>query len=139
MAWCWRARPATRVKARGLKTHGAMQRPILAQSESGGEWERFLGDLFRRGLDSHEIEIICVDGGWGLLAALLGTQDPTVLGKVQVVDQPRSRPIFKLSSTPTPWASSQTEPQWIASCPPSSITKTKSQGVGTPLLLAHTF
>ena len=36
----------------------------LAQSERAAEWERLLGDLIRRGLDS------CVDGGSGLLAAL---------------------------------------------------------------------
>jgi putative transposase len=42
----------------------------LAQSESAAEWERFLGDLFRRGLVGDGLEMICVDGGAGLLAAL---------------------------------------------------------------------
>ncbi len=42
----------------------------LAQSESAAEWERFLGDLIRRGLIGERLEMICVDGGAGLLAAL---------------------------------------------------------------------
>ena len=35
----------------------------LARSESTDEWERFLNDLHRRGLDGSQIEMICVDGG----------------------------------------------------------------------------
>ena len=71
----------------------------LAQSESAAEWERFLGDLIRRGLDSHGLEMICVDGGSGLLA-VLPTAYPglpvqrcwahkirNVLAKVRVADQ----------------------------------------------------
>jgi putative transposase len=42
----------------------------LAGSESAGEWERFLTDLDRRGLTGEGLEMICVDGGQGLLAAL---------------------------------------------------------------------
>jgi len=42
----------------------------LAASESAAEWERFLTDLFRRGLTGDGLEMICVDGGSGLLAAL---------------------------------------------------------------------
>jgi putative transposase len=42
----------------------------LAQSESAAEWERFLGDLVCRGLIGDSLEMICVDGGSGLLAAL---------------------------------------------------------------------
>jgi transposase-like protein len=42
----------------------------LAQSESAAEWERFLGDLIRRGLTGDSLEMISVDGGAGLLAAL---------------------------------------------------------------------
>jgi putative transposase len=42
----------------------------LAASESAAEWERFLGDLIRRGLSGPGLEMICVDGGPGLLAAL---------------------------------------------------------------------
>lgn len=72
----------------------------LAQSESAAEWERFLGDLIRRGLIGDPLEMICVDGGSGLLAAL-PTAYPgvpvqrcwahkirNVLAKVRVVDQP---------------------------------------------------
>jgi len=42
----------------------------LAHSEGGAEWGRFLGDLIRRGLVADGLEMICVDGGAGLLAAL---------------------------------------------------------------------
>jgi putative transposase len=72
----------------------------LAQSESAAEWERFLGDLIRRGLAGAALEMICVDGGSGLLAAL-PTAFPAipvqrcwahkirnVLAKVRRADQP---------------------------------------------------
>jgi transposase-like protein len=72
----------------------------LAQSESAAEWEHFLGDLIRRGLAEDGLEMICVDGGSGLLAAL-PTAFPgipvqrcwahkmrNVLGKVRRADQP---------------------------------------------------
>ena len=72
----------------------------LAQTESAAEWERFLGDLIRRGLAGEALEMICVDGGSGLLAAL-PTAFPTipiqrcwahkmrnVLAKVRRADQP---------------------------------------------------
>jgi putative transposase len=42
----------------------------LAVAESAAEWERFLTDLYRRGLAGNRLEMICVDGGQGLLAAL---------------------------------------------------------------------
>jgi putative transposase len=42
----------------------------LAASESAAEWEKFLADLYRRGLTGEGLEMICVDGGAGLLAAL---------------------------------------------------------------------
>jgi putative transposase len=42
----------------------------LAGSESAAEWEQFLADLYRRGLTGEGLEMICVDGGSGLLAAL---------------------------------------------------------------------
>ena len=72
----------------------------LARSESAAEWERFLGDLIRRGLTGDGLEMICVDGGAGLLAAL-PTAYPAVaiqrcwahkirnvLDKVRRADQP---------------------------------------------------
>jgi len=72
----------------------------LAQSESAAEWERFLGDLIRRGLIGDGLEMISVDGGAGLLAAL-PTAYPgvpvqrcwahkirNILGKVRAHDRP---------------------------------------------------
>ena len=38
--------------------------------ESQAAWEEFLNDLFRRGLTGEGLELLCVDGGAGLLAAL---------------------------------------------------------------------
>ena len=51
----------------------------LAASESAAEWERFLTDLFKRGLTGEGLDMICVDGGKGLLAAL-----PVVLPNIPV-------------------------------------------------------
>jgi putative transposase len=72
----------------------------LAQSESAAEWERFLGDLIRRSLVGDGLEMISVDGGAGLLAAL-PTAYPgvpvqrcwahkirNILNKVRVGDRP---------------------------------------------------
>ncbi len=42
----------------------------LARGESATAWEAFLGDLWRRGLTGDRLELITVDGGKGLLAAL---------------------------------------------------------------------
>jgi len=42
----------------------------LARSESQAEWDGFLTDLYKRGLVGDRLEMICVDGGAGLLAAL---------------------------------------------------------------------
>jgi transposase-like protein len=42
----------------------------LAGSESAAEWERFLTDLYRRGLAGERLDMICGDGGQGLIAAL---------------------------------------------------------------------
>jgi putative transposase len=51
----------------------------LAGSESAAEWEQFLTALYRRGLTGEGLDMICVDGGSGLLAAL-----PTVLPNIPV-------------------------------------------------------
>jgi len=72
----------------------------LARSESAAEWEAFLTDLHRRGLTGQGLDMICVDGGTGLQAAL-AVVHPTipvqrcwahkirnVLNKVRLVDQP---------------------------------------------------
>jgi putative transposase len=42
----------------------------LASAESAAQWEQFLGDLIRRGLTGERLEMLCVDGGSGLRAAL---------------------------------------------------------------------
>jgi putative transposase len=75
----------------------------LAASESAAEWERFLGDLIRRGLAGDGLEMICVDGGSGLLAALPTAYPGTpvqrcwahkmrnVLAKVRQADQPAAK------------------------------------------------
>lgn len=42
----------------------------LAASESAAEWEGFLTGLYRRGLQGQGLDMICVDGGSGLAAAL---------------------------------------------------------------------
>ena len=67
---------------------GAVRRPVLvalgilpdgrkevidfrvAQGESQAAWEAFLNDLHRRGLTGERLELVGVDGGKGLLAAL---------------------------------------------------------------------
>jgi transposase-like protein len=71
----------------------------LAGSESAAEWERFLSDLFRRGLTGKRLDMICVDGGQGLIAALpivfpnvavqrcWAHKIRNVLNKVRVADQ----------------------------------------------------
>ena len=43
---------------------------LLAGSESTTQWEHFLTVLHRRGLTGEGLEMICVDGGQGLLAVL---------------------------------------------------------------------
>ena len=83
----------------------------LATAESA-QWELFLSDLFRRGLEGKNLEMICTDGGKGLLAAL-PTVYPNVavqrcwahkvrnvLNKVKKADQPPSRLPSTPSSTP---------------------------------------
>ena len=51
----------------------------LASAESAAQWELFLTDLYRRGLEGNNLEMICSDGGQGLLAAL-----PTVYPNIPV-------------------------------------------------------
>jgi putative transposase len=85
----------------------------LAGSESAAEWERFLTDLFRRGLTGEGLDMVCVDGGSGLLAAL-PTVFPgiavqrcwahkirNVLDKVKKADQPAvKRAVHKIMNAP---------------------------------------
>ena len=51
----------------------------LAVAESAAQWECFLTDLYMRGLRGDRLEMICVDGGSGFLAAL-----PTVYPGIPV-------------------------------------------------------
>lgn len=72
----------------------------LATSESAAEWQLFLDDLYRRGLTGEGLDMVCVDGGQGLLAALPNVYHRVpvqrcwahkirnVLNKVRVADQP---------------------------------------------------
>ena len=72
----------------------------LATAESAAQWELFLTDLYRRGLEGKTLDMICTDGGQGLLAALphglpqrrgpslLGSQDPQCPQQGQKTDQP---------------------------------------------------
>ena len=53
--------------ALGIRHDG---RKEIAGSESAAQWEHFLTALYRRGLTGEGLEMICVDGGQGLLAAL---------------------------------------------------------------------
>jgi transposase-like protein len=85
----------------------------LAASESAAEWEQFLTDLYRRGLTGEGLDMICVDGGSGLLAAL-PTVLPSipvqrcwahkirnVLDKVRKADQPKlKRALHKIMNAP---------------------------------------
>jgi putative transposase len=85
----------------------------LAASESAGEWEKFLADLYRRGLTGEGLDMICIDGGAGLLAALPGVfhgipvqrcwahKIRNVLDKVRKADQPKvKRALHKIMNAP---------------------------------------
>lgn len=85
----------------------------LAGSESAAEWEKFLADLYRRGLTGEGIDMICVDGGPGLLAALPAVfhdipvqrcwahKIRNVLDKVRKADQPAvKRVLHKIMNAP---------------------------------------
>jgi transposase-like protein len=85
----------------------------LAVSESAAEWEKFLADLYRRGLTGEALDMICVDGGAGLLAALPTVFDGipvqrcwahkirNVLDKVKKADQPAvKRALHKIMNAP---------------------------------------
>ena len=85
----------------------------LAASESAAEWEQFLADLYRRGLTGEGLDMICVDGGSGLLAALptvfanipvqrcWAHKIRNVLNKVRKADQPKAkRVLHKIMNAP---------------------------------------
>src|SRR5215468_3605923 len=85
----------------------------LATSESAAEWEKFLTDLYQRGITGEGIEMICVDGGTGLLAALPTVFDGipvqrcwahkirNVLDKIKKSDQPAvKRALHRIMNAP---------------------------------------
>jgi transposase-like protein len=87
----------------------------LAASESAAEWEKFLADLYRRGLTGEGLHMICVDGGSGLLAALPSVlhgipvqrcwahKFRNVLDKVRKADQPKvKRALHKIMNAAHP-------------------------------------
>jgi putative transposase len=95
----------------------------LATAESAAQWERFLGDLIRRGLTGAHLEMLCVDGGAGLLAAL-PTAFPeipvqrcwahkirNILGKVRQADQPDVKTglhrIMSARTLPAAWSAAR--------------------------------
>jgi putative transposase len=95
----------------------------LATAESAAQWEQFLGDLIRRGLTGERLEMLCVDGGSGLLAAL-PTAFPdlpvqrcwahkirNVLNKVRKPDQAAIKTdlhrIMNASMLPTAWSAAR--------------------------------
>jgi putative transposase len=105
----------------------------LAQSESAAEWERFLGDLIRRGLTGDKLEMICVNGGAGLLAAL-PTAYPgvpvqrcwahkirNVLDKVRTSDQPAVKAdlhaVMNAKTLPRASAARRFADRWAADYP----------------------
>jgi transposase-like protein len=75
----------------------------LAASESAVEWERFLSALRARGLTGKGLDMICIDGGKGLEAALpmvypgipaqrcWAHKMRNILAKVRRSDQPRAK------------------------------------------------
>ncbi|MGQ0665143.1 MAG: IS256 family transposase, partial [Pseudomonadota bacterium] len=69
------------IRPDGRKARGSASRIDfrLAVAESAVPWEQFRSDLYRRGLPGQALEIICVDGGAGRLAAL-----PTVYPAIPV-------------------------------------------------------
>jgi len=95
----------------------------LASAESAAQWELFLGDLIRRGLTGERLEMLCVDGGAGLLAAL-PTAYPevpvqrcwahkirNVLAKVRRADQPWLKAdlhrIMNAKTLPAAWSAAR--------------------------------
>jgi transposase-like protein len=106
----------------------------LAGSESAAEWERFLADLYRRGLEGRGLEMICVDGGAGLLAALpmVYSHIPVqrcwahkirnVLNKVRRADQPAVKKglhaVINAATLPQARAAARCfADRWEESCP----------------------
>jgi transposase-like protein len=106
----------------------------LASAESAAQWEQFLGDLVRRGLVGERLEMLCVDGGSGLLAAL-PTAFPdipvqrcwahkirNVLNKVRKPDQAAIKAdlhrIMNATTLPAAWSAARRfADRWESTCP----------------------
>jgi putative transposase len=106
----------------------------LASAESAAQWEQFLGDLVRRGLTGERLDMLCVDGGAGLLAAL-PTAYPevpvqrcwahkirNVLNKVRRADQAAVKAalhrIMNAPTLPAAWAAARRlADHWEHTCP----------------------
>ena len=95
----------------------------LATAESAAQWELFLGDLIRRGLTGERLEMLCVDGGAGLLAALptafagipvqrcWAHKIRNVLNKVRKPDQPAIKAhlhrVMNATTLPAAWSATR--------------------------------
>jgi len=119
MAWSSPARPApARCAGQCWLPWGCGKKEVidfrLAASESAAEWEKFLTDLYRRGLTGEGLDMVCVDGGSGLLAALPSVlhgipvqrcwahKIRNILNKVRKADQPKvKRALHKIMNAPT--------------------------------------
>jgi putative transposase len=98
---------------------------LLAPAESQAAWEGFLTELHRRGLTGEGVELICTDGGTGLLAALplvyprLPVQRcwahkvRNVLDKVREADKPAIRKALRrIYQASTRWKACQEALRW---------------------------
>jgi putative transposase len=109
----------------------------LAGAESAAQWEQFLGDLVRRGLTGERLEMLCVDGGSGLLAAL-PTAYPevpvqrcwahkirNVLNKVRKPDQAAVKAslhrIMNAASLPAAWSAARRFADRWQDCYPKAV------------------
>ena len=109
----------------------------LADAESATQWEHFLGDLIRRGLAGARLEMLCVDGGKGLLAALptafpdipvqrcWAHKSRNVLGKVRKADQAAIKAdlhrIMNAATLPAAWSAARRFAEHWASAYPKAV------------------
>jgi putative transposase len=109
----------------------------LASAESAAQWEHFLGDLIRRGLTGERLEMLCVDGGSGLLAALPAAypevpvqrcwahKNRNVLSKVRKPDQAAIKAglhrIMNAATLPAAWSAARRFADRWASVYPKAV------------------
>jgi transposase-like protein len=106
----------------------------LASAESAAQWEQFLGDLVRRGLTGERLDMLCVDGGSGLRAALPAAYPEVpvqrcwahkirnVLNKVRRADQATVKAglhrIMNATTLPAAWSAARRfAERWAGSYP----------------------